>query len=145
MASWFLKFVIIQDLQTEENFFFLCQQWFAVEKFDGKIDRIIPVAGNLQKQELKYMMQEETKKNLTDNHLWFSLFYRPPLSSFSRVQRLTCCFVILLFSMFLSILFQEKNIKKDDNSLNIGALKIYIKEVIIKNNIPLYLNFYLLI
>jgi hypothetical protein len=31
-SSWFLKNVILRDLQTMEKYHFICQQWFAVEK-----------------------------------------------------------------------------------------------------------------
>jgi polycystin 1L2 len=36
-SSWFLKYLIVRDLQTMENFHFICQRWFAVEKDDGKV------------------------------------------------------------------------------------------------------------
>ncbi len=36
-ASWFLKYIIIRDLQTMEKFHFIAQRWFAVEKDDGKV------------------------------------------------------------------------------------------------------------
>jgi polycystin 1L2 len=36
-ASWFLKYIIILDLQTMDKFYFIAQQWFAVEKDDGKV------------------------------------------------------------------------------------------------------------
>ena len=36
-ASWFLKYIIIRDLQTMEKFHFISQRWFAVEKEDGKV------------------------------------------------------------------------------------------------------------
>jgi polycystin 1L2 len=36
-SSWFLKYIIIRDLQTLEKFHFICQRWFAVEKDDGKV------------------------------------------------------------------------------------------------------------
>ena len=37
-SSWFLKYLIIRDLQTMETFHFICQKWFAVEKDDGKVN-----------------------------------------------------------------------------------------------------------
>ena len=43
-ASWFLKFIIIHDLQTREKFYFICQDWLGVEKSDGKIERELFVA-----------------------------------------------------------------------------------------------------
>ncbi len=36
-SSWFLKYLIIRDLQTMENFHFIAQRWFAVEKDDEKV------------------------------------------------------------------------------------------------------------
>jgi hypothetical protein len=36
-ASWFLKYIIVRDLQTMEKNHFICQQWFAVEKDDGSV------------------------------------------------------------------------------------------------------------
>jgi len=36
-ASWFLKYIIIRDLQTMEKFHFISQKWFAIEKEDGKV------------------------------------------------------------------------------------------------------------
>ena len=36
-ASWFVKYVIIRDLQTMIKSHFLCQRWFAVEKDDGMV------------------------------------------------------------------------------------------------------------
>jgi polycystin 1L2 len=36
-ASWFLKYIIVRDLQTMEKFHFICQRWLAVEKDDGKV------------------------------------------------------------------------------------------------------------
>ncbi len=36
-ASWFLKYLIIRDLQTMEKSYFICQKWLAVEKDDGRV------------------------------------------------------------------------------------------------------------
>jgi hypothetical protein len=36
-ASWYLKYIIVRDLQTMETFYFISQQWFAVEKDDGRV------------------------------------------------------------------------------------------------------------
>jgi hypothetical protein len=39
-ASWFLKYVIIRDLQTMEKSYFISQKWFGVEKGDGLVSLI---------------------------------------------------------------------------------------------------------
>ena len=44
-SSWFLKYVIIRDLQTMEKSYFICQQWLSVEGGDGKVNSIISYKG----------------------------------------------------------------------------------------------------
>ncbi len=39
-ASWFLKYIVLRDLQTMEKSHFISQQWFAVEKDDGAVNSI---------------------------------------------------------------------------------------------------------
>ena len=36
-ASWFLKYIIVRDLQTMEKSHFIAQRWFAVEEDDGQV------------------------------------------------------------------------------------------------------------
>jgi polycystin 1L2 len=36
-GSWFLKYIIVRDLQTMKKFYFIAQRWFAVEKDDGLV------------------------------------------------------------------------------------------------------------
>ena len=36
-ASWFLKYIIVRDLQTRIKTHFICQRWLAVEKDDGLV------------------------------------------------------------------------------------------------------------
>ncbi len=102
-ASWFLKYIIVRDLQTREKFYFICQKWLAVEKGDGRIERELFVASEWQKKELKYLMEKQSRHYLMDNHLWMSVFYRPIQSSFTRLDRVTCCFLFHYVSMFLNI------------------------------------------
>jgi polycystin 1L2 len=35
--SWFLKYVIVRDLQTMKKSYFICQQWLSLENGDGKV------------------------------------------------------------------------------------------------------------
>ena len=36
-SSWFLKYLIVRDLQTLEKSYFICQQWLAVEEDGGNV------------------------------------------------------------------------------------------------------------
>ncbi len=108
MASWFLKFIIVHDLQTKEKFYFLCQDWLALEKSDGKIQRELFVACQPQKTEISFLMKKQAKHYWMDHHLWLSVFNRPIQSTFTRVDRVTCCFVFHYISMLLNILYYDQ-------------------------------------
>ena len=58
MASWYLEHIIVHDLQTRKKFYFLCNKWLAVDKGDGRVDRLLFVANNSQKNELKYLLSK---------------------------------------------------------------------------------------
>lgn len=104
-ASWYLKYIIVHDLQTRQKFFFICEDWLAVEKSDGKLERELFVACEPQKTELNYFLQKEAKHNINDSHVWLSIFNRPVQSSYTRLDRVTCCFVLLYLTMLLNIIY----------------------------------------
>ena len=151
-ASWFLKYLIIRDLQTMEKFHFISQQWFAVEKDDGKvrrhfhifdsspliqIERVLPVAGEIEKGEFSYILSKQTYQTISDSHLWFSIFSRPASNQFTRVQRCTCCFVLFFISMFLNIMYYDlSNETKMANStvkagLSLGPIYLSSQQIVV--------------
>ncbi|CAF0990631.1 unnamed protein product [Adineta steineri] len=109
-ASWYLKYIIVRDLQTLDKSYFICQQWLAVEKDDGRIERVLPIA---------------TYHSVSDGHLWFSIFSRPPSNKFTRVQRCTCCFVLFFTSMLINIMYYDlSNEANASSETHSGALSI---------------------
>jgi hypothetical protein len=138
MASWFLKCIIVHDLQTREKFYFICEKWLAVEKGDGAIERVLPVCGQKQKTELRYLIQRQTKYKFSDEHLWFSVFARPAQSSFTRLDRVTCCFVLLYITMLMNIMYYGMQSTAKTSGLQIGPLYLSMEQVSI---LDLLLNF----
>ena len=55
---------------------FLCNNWLAVEEGDGKIERVLPAAGTENVTEFKNRFSDLMRINLTDGHLWYSLWSR---------------------------------------------------------------------
>ena len=37
MGSWFLKHLLVRDVQTNDKFIFIADKWFAVEEGDGQV------------------------------------------------------------------------------------------------------------
>lgn len=128
-GSWFLKYIIIHDLKTKEKFYFICNKWLALDKENAKIDYVLPVAGNAQKTEIKYLIEKHTKDNLSDSHLWLSLFFKPTLSSFTRTDRLTCCFVLMLITCMVNLLYYEQDKSTVSFSVKLGPFSISENQV----------------
>ncbi|CAF1191151.1 unnamed protein product [Adineta steineri] len=134
-SSWFFKYLIVRDLQTMEKYHFICQRWLAVEKDDGKIERLLPVASKTEKNQFSYVLSKKAYHSVSDSHLWFSIFSRPSSNKFTCVQRCTCCFVLLFLSMFLNIMYydlsNESQSTNNTNSLSIGPLHIAPQQILI--------------
>lgn len=110
----------MHDLQTRKKFYFLCEKWLAIDKDDFKIERCLILSTQHDKVKLKYWFSKEVKNNFCDDHLWFSILARPVQSSFTRLDRLTCCFVLLSMSMLLNIMYYGIL----DNTSNEEAFKV---------------------
>jgi polycystin 1L2 len=128
-GSWYLKYILIKDLQTKQQYYFICKEWLGVEKDDGVIDRILPVAGEAQKTEFNYLLQKQATKNLSDGHLWFSIFARPVQSAFTRVERITCCFVLLFISMLMNILYYGLGEETSNGGITIGPFYLTPEQI----------------
>jgi polycystin 1L2 len=144
LASWYLKYVIVKDIQTKEIFYFICEKWLAVEKDDGKISRIFPIATQVQKTQLKYMIRKQAQEKLFDTHLWLSIFSRPVKSSFTRLDRTVCCFVLLYISMLANILYYGIDKSANSGGLILGNLKINLKDSYSNINLICYQGPFLL-
>ncbi|KAI8504762.1 hypothetical protein Bbelb_178800 [Branchiostoma belcheri] len=103
--SWFLSKIIVTDVNTDRKYYFLCDKWFAVEEGDGKVERIFPVASDQELKRFKTIFSSKTGAGFRDDHLWFSVLGRPAYSTFSRVQRVSCCLSLLLCTMLANIMF----------------------------------------
>ncbi|CAF3375209.1 unnamed protein product [Rotaria sp. Silwood1] len=133
-ASWFLKYVIVCNLQTMEKTYFICQNWLAIDKDDGMIERYLPTAGELQTHDIAYIFAKKAYYNMSDEHLWFSIFSRPPASHFTRVQRCTCCFLLLFTAMLLGILYYDQAQQAKNTisgGFHLGPLYITREQIVI--------------
>ena len=86
-------------------------QFFAFLNFsslgDGSVEKVLPVAGPEEIASFNHLFFSSTQKNITDNHIWFSVFIRPPKSRFTRVQRLSCCLTLIYCAMLTNAMFYE--------------------------------------
>uniref|UniRef100_A0A672RTA5 Polycystic kidney disease 1 like 2a n=1 Tax=Sinocyclocheilus grahami TaxID=75366 RepID=A0A672RTA5_SINGR len=99
--SWYVNKVMVQDLETGQKWHFLCNSWLSVDLGERTLDKVFPVATEMDLKRFRYV----TAKDFRDGHIWFSVISRPPSSNFTRVQRVSCCFSLLLCTMLTSIMF----------------------------------------
>jgi hypothetical protein len=95
------------------------------------------VANEIEKENFSYILSKQAYHNVSESHLWFSIFSRPPSNKFTRVQRCTCCFVLFFLSMLLNIMYYDLSTEaKTNNStksvigLSIGPLYISSEQVL---------------
>ncbi len=127
--SWYLKHIIIHDLQTHNKEYFICEKWLAVDRDDGQLIRTLSACGEKQKREFRYLLTKQSQQKLADSHLWYSIFARPVQSSFTRFDRLTCCFVLLCISMLVNILYYGIDKSSNPDGLKIGPFNLTPEQV----------------
>ncbi|XP_071961517.1 polycystin-1-like [Antedon mediterranea] len=132
MQGWYLKYIVIKDLQVRKRYYFIVNRWFSVVEDDGQIDRLIAVAGKDEMQEFSHVFSNHTRKNLNDGHLWFSILSRPVGNRFTRLQRAGCCLMALWLEMLVSIMFYKVIPPAgSENPVKIGPLTITPASVMI--------------
>ncbi|PVD28968.1 hypothetical protein C0Q70_11565 [Pomacea canaliculata] len=125
-AGWFLRRMDVEDLQTGQRYLFICERWLAVDKDNGVVDRLVPLAQQDEIMSFDRLFSEYTKIGITDTHLWLSCFMRPAPSTFTRVQRVSCCLVLLLLTMITSAMFYKTEDRVTGTSLNSVGMEVKV-------------------
>ena len=128
--SWFFGHSIIKDLQTGKQWTFYNNTWLALEKGDGKIEKIITPTSPSEMKSFKYSLNSRGSRSFTEGHLWLSVVTKPPKSKFTRVQRATCCLCLLLSAMLANALFYRTD-KVADPTIQIGPLKFSWRQIVV--------------
>ncbi|XP_070581467.1 polycystin-1-like protein 2 [Ptychodera flava] len=118
-ASWFLQGVVVTDMQSDESTTFLCNNWLAVERGNGKVFRHLCPAKESSLQAFQFHFDTKVSVNVTDKNMWSSIFLRPTYSSFTRVQRLSSAAAYVFFSMLLNAMFYKNPSEVEGNAIRI--------------------------
>ncbi|XP_065818468.1 polycystin-1-like protein 2 [Labrus bergylta] len=118
--AWYVGNVMVQDLQTEQRWHFLCNSWLAIDMGDCFLDKVFPVASEIELKRFSNLFFMKTTKDFSDGHLWYSVISRPPSSTFTCVQRVSCCFSLLLCTMLTSLMFYGIPTDPSEQTLDLG-------------------------
>ncbi|CAF0819785.1 unnamed protein product, partial [Didymodactylos carnosus] len=110
--------------------YFICDNWLAVEKSDGMVDRVVPVASTTELKSFTHLFTQSVKKKFSDGHLWFSVFSRPVRSNFTRLQRISCCISLLFCTMISNAMFYKTENKSEKGFiLQLGPLRFTLTQL----------------
>ncbi|XP_062287305.1 polycystin-1-like protein 2 [Scomber scombrus] len=118
--AWYVGNVMVQDLQSEQKWHFLCNSWLAIDIGDCSLDKVFPVSTEMDLKRFSNLFFLKTTKDFSDGHLWYSVINRPASSSFTRVQRVSCCFSLLLCTMLTSIMFYGIPTDPSEQTMDLG-------------------------
>ena len=127
--SWYLEDVVISDPQVNRSWSFSNRQWLALERGDGRIERVLATAPN--QTDFKYEASKRWLKGLTETHIWVSVAAKPSLNRFTRVQRASCCLSVLLSAMLANAMFHQFDAFKPEQVIQVGPLKFSWKQVVV--------------
>ncbi|XP_030620641.1 polycystic kidney disease protein 1-like 2 isoform X2 [Chanos chanos] len=129
--SWYVNKAMVQDLETGQKWHFLCSSWLSIDMGECVLDKVFPVATEADLKAFSNLFFMKTVKDFRDGHIWFSVISRPPNSNFTRVQRVSCCFSLLLCTMLTSIMFWGVPTDPSEQTMDLGHIEFTWQQVMI--------------
>uniref|UniRef100_A0A8C3NZX8 Polycystic kidney disease protein 1-like 2 n=1 Tax=Cyanoderma ruficeps TaxID=181631 RepID=A0A8C3NZX8_9PASS len=129
--SWYVNRVLVHDLAWDQKWYFLCNSWLAIDIGECVLDKVFPVATEQDMKQFSNLFSMRTSKGFQDGHIWYSVFSRSPRSSFTRAQRVSCCFSLLLCTMLTSIMFWGVPKDPAEQKMDLGKIEFTWQEVMI--------------
>ena len=125
--SWFVESVVIQDRQTEERWVFPINRWLALEKDDGQIEVTVD---SKSYSAFSAQVRSRFARKIADSHLWMSVFGKACSSTFTRVQRASCCLSVLFSAMIANAMFYNIG-GESDGAIQVGPFKFSWRQIVI--------------
>eukprot|EP00063_Salmo_salar_P007506 XP_013982341.1 PREDICTED: polycystic kidney disease protein 1-like 2 [Salmo salar] len=129
--AWYINKVTVQDVETGQKWHFLCNSWLAIDMSECTLDKVFPVATEMDLKKFSNMFFMRTAKDFRDGHIWFSVISRPPTSTFTCVQRVSCCFSLLLCTMLTSIMFWGIPTDPSEQTMDLGHIEFTWQQLMI--------------
>jgi len=128
--SWFLQQVTITECHTMNKWHFFANRWIALERGAGNLFLELKALGENDRARFKDVFCSKISRKLGDEHLWVSIFTRPPNSQFTRCQRLSCCLSFLFSSMVANAMFYQFS-EKPTHTFRFGLMVLSWRQIMI--------------
>ncbi|XP_002917769.2 LOW QUALITY PROTEIN: polycystic kidney disease protein 1-like 2 [Ailuropoda melanoleuca] len=129
--SWYVSRVLVHDLARDRKWHFLCNSWLSIDVGDCVLDKVFPVATEQDRKQFSHLFFMKTSTGFQDGHIWYSIFSCSARSNFTRVQRVSCCFSLLLCTMLTSIMFWGVPKDPAEQKMDLGKIEFTWQEVMI--------------
>ncbi|XP_066301150.1 polycystin-1-like protein 2 [Branchiostoma lanceolatum] len=132
-ASWFLRDITVRDLQTDEIYQFICDDWLSEDRSDFQVQKVLHVATLEQLECFSSLFRENTDAMFYDQHLWISPFVSPEGSSFTKAERLSCCCAVFSSMMLSNAMWykSEEGFLTKDTLFDLGFVQVTLQELYI--------------
>ncbi|XP_052512125.1 polycystic kidney disease protein 1-like 2 [Budorcas taxicolor] len=129
--SWYVSRARVHDLAMDRKWHFLCNSWLSIDVGDCVLDKVFPVATEEDRKQFSHLFFLKTSTGFKDGHIWCSIFSSSAWSNFTRVQRVSCCFSLLLCTMLTSIMFWGVPKDPAEQKMDLGQIEFTWQEVMI--------------
>ena len=128
--SWFISEILAVDCQSGQRWLFSCYRWLAPERDDGQTTRRFYADNCKECEKFGRKFSALRRNGFADDHLWLSVIRKQPRNPFTRVQRASCCWSLLLLSMVTSAMFYETEDLKQ-RKIQIGPFSLTPSQFVI--------------
>ncbi|KAI1886622.1 hypothetical protein AGOR_G00197700 [Albula goreensis] len=130
--AWQLQYVLVKDLQTSSSYYFLVEEWLSVdnERTDGRVEIEVEASAEADLRQTPRLLAWELQRAVSESHLWLSLWDRPPRSPFTRLQRATCCALLLHLAMLANAVWYATVADKTRSSSAVSRLVVVSGETL---------------
>ncbi|XP_019639679.1 PREDICTED: uncharacterized protein LOC109481537 [Branchiostoma belcheri] len=131
-ASWFLGSFVVRDVEKDVVSYFICNDWLSTEKGDGEVQRVVHSSTEEELTSFTNVVNEAARDVLYDKQLWASVIVAAPGSSFTKAQRLSCCFTLVNTMMLASAMwYKAENTTANARVFNLGFVRFTVEELYI--------------
>ena len=128
VCTRYLKQLTIRDIQTNQVWTFVCDDWLSPESGIHGIMKSMYV--NETKRTRFYDFRLTSMQTMRREHPWVSIFSRPVYKTFNRSQRLSCVMSFAMVAMLANIMFYgQPPVEIEEGAL--GSIAVTMDQLII--------------
>ena len=124
----FLEQITVRDINTKHICHFICNNWITPDEGEDVATYSLTL---MKEMPYTYTLRVKSLQSMRDQHLWLSIFLCPRHSTFTRVQRLSCGFALVMSGMLVNMIFYDIDMSDVHEELIYDEIKLDLNQFII--------------